>query len=214
MKFPVNQPYNITTRFDINTHPGIDIAPVPAGSTGIQCYAPENASVIESQMLLPVEGNYIKLRGDSGMYYYFGHFNRRLVAVGERVSEGQPIGILGMTGQADGIHTHHEVRRTSRGDQVDPIEYYKDKENKPVPEKEVITIIKDRRVTRENLMDVANTYFWTPPEKYIAAWIDQSFTDMWYNLSSLKEAQNARNAYIVATSSSLKPYDGPQLFTK
>jgi len=127
MRFPVNDPYKITTYFS-SVHPGLDIAPIPAGSSNVSCYAPENATVKESTTGV-VEGQYIKLKGDSGMYYYFGHFSKRLVGVGDKVSEGQAIGILGMTGQADGVHTHHEVRKTSTGGQLDPLEYYKKGDN-------------------------------------------------------------------------------------
>lgn len=60
------------------------------------------------------------------MYYYFGHFASRLVKAGDSLKEGQPIGIIGMTGNATGVHTHHEVRKTQGGNQVDPETYYKE----------------------------------------------------------------------------------------
>lgn len=125
MRFPVNQPYVITTYFDPVAHPGLDIAPIPAGATGVQCFAPESSTVVVSAYIAALEGHYVLLQGDSGMFYYFGHFQKRLVDMYQRVSEGQPIGVLGKTGLATGIHTHHEVRRTRTGQQVDPAQYYK-----------------------------------------------------------------------------------------
>lgn len=119
MTFPVKNPYKITTYFNKLTHPGIDIAPIPAGSVGVACYAPERSKVIAVGNG-KVEGNYIKLQGDSGRYYYMGHFARTFVVNGTIISEGEVIATLGMTGLATGIHTHFEVRTTSNGGQIDP----------------------------------------------------------------------------------------------
>lgn len=126
MIFPVNQPYKITTLFSAS-HPGIDIAPIPAGAGGVPCFAPERSRVIASAYLPAVEGEYVKLLGlDSGKYYYFGHFakNSRTVTVGQNIAENTVIGTLGMTGLADGVHTHFEVRNTSNGSQIDPLGFF------------------------------------------------------------------------------------------
>lgn len=126
MKFPVDQPYKITTPFS-SAHPGLDIAPIPAGSTGRNCYAPERSTVIASSFVESLEGNYVMLRGfDTGKYYYFGHFAERKVSLGQNISEGAVIGILGMTGQADGIHTHCEVRTSTNSGRIDPAQFFKD----------------------------------------------------------------------------------------
>ncbi len=128
MTFPLKHPNKITQGFKTG-HLGIDIAPIPAGTTGVEVVSPENATVIASGNLPILEGQYLKLKGDSGMYYYFGHFAQRLVSINQRVSEGQAIGIMGMTGSATGIHTHHEVRTTSSDGQIDPIKFYEEGDN-------------------------------------------------------------------------------------
>lgn len=123
MRFPVNQPYRITTKFS-SGHPGIDIAPTPAGTKGIPCYAPEAGTIVSAAYRPSLEGNYVILKGKT-KYYYFGHFAGQRMRVGQVVKEGQIIGILGQTGLATGIHTHHEVRTTKQGGQINPEVYYK-----------------------------------------------------------------------------------------
>lgn len=122
MRFPVDNPYKITTRFSAS-HPGIDIAPIPAGKLGVACYAPEKGTVIASNYKPALEGEYIILKGNSGKYYYFGHFARgsRRYGVGASVNEGDVLATLGMTGKADGVHTHFEVRTSPNGGQIDPL---------------------------------------------------------------------------------------------
>jgi hypothetical protein len=128
VRFPLDE-YRITSYFS-SAHSGIDLAPKIAGTTGVPCFAPEGGKVVSSSYNAALEGNYVILQGNSGMFYYFGHFAERRVAVGDVVSEGQTIGILGSTGLSTGIHTHHEVR-TKRNStfagyqQLDPEVYYR-----------------------------------------------------------------------------------------
>ena len=130
MRFPINEPYVITNKFS-KLHPGIDIAPRPAGQQGRLCYAPEDAYVYTSATG-NIEGNYIILKGKSGVYYYFGHFATRMVNQGHNIKEGAQLGTLGETGLATGIHTHHEIRPNGPGPgaSIDPEVYYAQFNNK------------------------------------------------------------------------------------
>lgn len=129
MRFPVDEPYKLTQGFSAG-HKGIDLAPTPAGSRGRFALAPE-AGVVQYARTGTIEGNYVIMRGNSNVYYYFGHFARFLVSPGQPVNEGQPLGEMGMTGQATGVHTHHEVRpgQAGPGTQIDPVIYYKQRIN-------------------------------------------------------------------------------------
>lgn len=124
MRFPVNKPYAITQKFSPQ-HPGIDIAPRPVNVKRRKAYAPEKGRVVRSGYLPALEGNYVIMRGKT-KYYYFGHFAKRFVLMDDLVKQGQPLGEIGRTGAATGIHTHHEVRKTLIGGQIDPTKYYKE----------------------------------------------------------------------------------------
>lgn len=94
------------------THFGIDVATINNAS-GVELKAPENG-VITHVFNTWKEGayfggNYVKMTGDSGYSYYMGHAASISVKDNQRVNEGQVIGIVGMTGQADGNHTHMEM---------------------------------------------------------------------------------------------------------
>ncbi|MBE3597037.1 MAG: M23 family metallopeptidase [Hydrogenibacillus sp.] len=56
-------------------------------------------------------GNLIIIDHDDGLKTYYAHLARRLVAEGEFVRAGTPIGIMGDVGEATGIHLHFEIRR-------------------------------------------------------------------------------------------------------
>lgn len=171
MIFPVKQPHKITQKFSKN-HPGIDIAPVIAGTKGVPCLAPEASTVYRSAYNASPEGHYIILKGKS-VYYYFGHFERRLVSQGQSVGEGQAIGVLGKTGTATGIHTHHEVRPfgPGPGKSIDPEKYYKDNEGEPdvgrvLNKGDIINIWRDKLPGK------------TPPDNYIKYWTGKEALDM------------------------------------
>lgn len=55
-------------------------------------------------------GKYVKIVGDDGRNYYYGHMSELGVEVGQRVEVGQPIGIQGTTGESTGEHLHIEAR--------------------------------------------------------------------------------------------------------
>lgn len=55
-------------------------------------------------------GNYVAVRGDDGLLYYYCHLAYREVSAGERVREGDIIGIEGFTGRSTGSHLHLEIR--------------------------------------------------------------------------------------------------------
>lgn len=67
-------------------------------------------------------GNYVRIDGDDGMYYYYCHLDKRLVSVGQRVNKGDHIGIEGNTGYSFDPHCHFEVRNLS-GWSVNPAPY-------------------------------------------------------------------------------------------
>lgn len=64
-------------------------------------------------------GNAVKIRHNNGYYTVYGHNQRLLVRVGDRVQQGQIIAEMGNTGFSSQPHVHFEVRRDDR-DRLDP----------------------------------------------------------------------------------------------
>lgn len=110
MRFPVDKPYRITTKYSAG-HRGIDIAPLIPGQQGKPVRAPEDAYVVVYGNRPSLEGKYVILKGkESKRYFYFGHFDSVLVRTGNNIPEGKVLGYMGDTGLTTGIHTHHEIR--------------------------------------------------------------------------------------------------------
>jgi len=55
-------------------------------------------------------GNLIEIDHGMGLHTRYAHLSRVLVAVGDHVVRGKPIGLLGESGRTTGPHLHYEVR--------------------------------------------------------------------------------------------------------
>ena len=88
-------------------HSGIDIA----RATGTEVRAPADGVVIlAADRPFTLEGNLLMLDHGMGLNSAFLHLSRIDVKVGDRVTKGQPIGAVGMTGRATGPHLHWSLR--------------------------------------------------------------------------------------------------------
>jgi murein DD-endopeptidase MepM/ murein hydrolase activator NlpD len=101
-------------------HTGVDIGnpmgtPVQAVADGMVVFAGSDSE----QVFGPrpnYYGNLVVMQPDGApeaepVYVLFGHLDTVLVASGERVTAGQVVGLVGMTGIAIGPHLHMEVRQ-------------------------------------------------------------------------------------------------------
>ena len=66
-------------------------------------------------------GNLIEIDHGMGLHTRYAHLSRVLVSVGDRVTRGKPIGLLGETGRTTGPHLHYEVRVD--GDPTNPMKF-------------------------------------------------------------------------------------------
>jgi murein DD-endopeptidase MepM/ murein hydrolase activator NlpD len=66
-------------------------------------------------------GYLVEIDHGMGIHTRYAHLSRVLVAVGDRVSRGKPIGLLGETGRTTGPHLHYEVRVD--GDPTNPMKF-------------------------------------------------------------------------------------------
>ena len=97
-------------------HDGVDIAK-PHGSN---IYAAAAGQVVYAGWLGGY-GNTVIIAHSSTLSTLYGHASKLLVRVGDRVSAGQRIALVGSTGMSTGPHLHFEVRKN--GTPVDPMPY-------------------------------------------------------------------------------------------
>ena len=111
-------PYNGFAHF----HSGIDMS----GPIGDQVYAADDgvvilagASIVNGQLV--GYGNYVVIAHSGGLTTLYGHLQKVLVKVGDAVTQGNPIGLEGSTGNSTGAHLHFELR--VNGAPTDPAPY-------------------------------------------------------------------------------------------
>jgi murein DD-endopeptidase MepM/ murein hydrolase activator NlpD len=128
---PVNGRYRISSEFGWRTHPitgkkrlhtGVDLV---TGRKNTAIVAPEDGLVIEARKSTAPDGGYgyfVKYKGISGATHLLAHLVEGSITVkkGERVKQGQKLGVMGTTGASTGIHCHWEVRGKVP---VDPIKW-------------------------------------------------------------------------------------------
>jgi len=97
------------------THYGIDLA----NSIGTPIYAVTDGVVEESG---PASGFglWVVLRHPDGSHSVYGHINRSLVTVGQKVTAGQEIAEMGNRGQSTGPHLHFEIWAPN-GTKINPV---------------------------------------------------------------------------------------------
>ena len=98
-------------------HMGIDIGRV--GYT-TQAVAAKAGTVIISGYN-KYRGNYVVVSHGSGNTTTYQHLSKRSVSVGDKVAQGQVVGITGSTGVSSGPHLHFEI--TENGQIIDPLKY-------------------------------------------------------------------------------------------
>ena len=59
-------------------------------------------------------GNLIVIDHGNGLTTRFGHLNRFLVKVNQKVKKGEVIGLVGNSGRTTAPHLHYEVRMNDR----------------------------------------------------------------------------------------------------
>lgn len=119
--------------FGSRIHHGIDM-PNPQGeevyasASGIVIFAsdgrssPDGLDVFQNTS---VYGNVVFIRHDFGyegqsIYTLYAHLLAAVVSDGDVVQAGDPIGLVGSTGQVTGSHVHFEVRIGGDGDNIHP----------------------------------------------------------------------------------------------
>jgi murein DD-endopeptidase MepM/ murein hydrolase activator NlpD len=100
-------------------HPGLDVSVaigtiVRAPADGVVFFADRESGY----------GRVVKINHGYGYSTVYAHLDRALVKVGARVTRGQPIGKVGLTGRTTGAHLHYEVWKD--GEKQNPLHYILD----------------------------------------------------------------------------------------
>jgi peptidoglycan DL-endopeptidase CwlO len=112
---PITSPFCERRSWE-SCHPGIDIGvgtgtPIHAAGSGTVALAGPAGGY----------GNYTCINHGGGLSTCYAHQSQINVSVGQHVSQGQVIGLVGCTGLCFGAHLHFEVR--VNGGVVNPLNY-------------------------------------------------------------------------------------------
>lgn len=120
MKLPYEGNVYVSSPFGIRDlngakvyHAGVDLV----GRDDKTIRAPADGTITTSTIITDHSnktwewGNYVRLDTEDGYRVFMCHMKKRLVSVGQKVKEGDPLGIEGNTGYSYGSHCHFEVRR-------------------------------------------------------------------------------------------------------
>lgn len=103
-------------------HEGVDIAPtsaeIKAGKLGVFAIAPGRVERVG--YMAKGYGHYVVVRHPDGATSLYGHLSRIGVHEGQQVGAGAPLGIMGATGMATGVHLHLSVK-DPQGRTVNPL---------------------------------------------------------------------------------------------
>ncbi len=100
-------------------HGGTDIC-MWGGTYGLNISAAASGTVIVSSYHYSY-GNYVVIQHSDSYQTLYAHCSRLLVSVGESVSQGETIALVGDTGRVTGPHLHFEIRVD--GTRVNPMNY-------------------------------------------------------------------------------------------
>lgn len=113
---PISGEQGFHTGIDLVSHED-NIITATADGIIVEHYPPPDGYFVGHD----VYGGMIEILHVGGISTVYGHLKRSFVSEGDKVEQGQEIGIIGNTGHSVGAHLHYEVRRD--GVPVNPIDY-------------------------------------------------------------------------------------------
>ncbi len=94
-----------------------------ANAIGTQVVAADSGTIVHASWDNTGYGNLIIIDHGNGYETLYAHLSAYAVKVGQHVSRGDQIGLMGSTGHSTGPHLHFEIRKD--GVQMDPLSFLK-----------------------------------------------------------------------------------------
>ncbi len=108
--------YGVSSRIRKSTHTGLDIA----AQTGTKIQVVADGTVTNASYSGSY-GNLVKVDHGNGVETWYAHTSKMYVKVGQKVSAGDVIALVGTTGNSTGPHLHLEIR--INGNHINPQNY-------------------------------------------------------------------------------------------
>lgn len=93
----------------IHGHNGVDLASYGGKHIPIVAAAAGKVIVSKSSGWNGGYGQYIVIQHNNGEQTLYAHLSKNIAGVGDWVTQGEQIGVMGETGEATGVHVHFEV---------------------------------------------------------------------------------------------------------
>lgn len=109
---PVKHPKR---RLKKRSHWGIDLA----SNKGTPIYSSHHGTVVYSGRDFKGYGKMLLVEGENGWATIYAHLDKILVKEGQKLRQGDMLGLMGKTGRVTGVHLHFEIRQNK--DAYDPL---------------------------------------------------------------------------------------------
>lgn len=109
---PVKHPKR---RLKKRSHWGIDLA----SNKGTPIYSSHQGVVVYSGRDFKGYGKMLLVEGENGWATIYAHLDKILVKEGQKLRQGDLLGLMGRTGRVTGVHLHFEIRQNK--DAYDPL---------------------------------------------------------------------------------------------
>jgi murein DD-endopeptidase MepM/ murein hydrolase activator NlpD len=107
------------TQYPVSYHMALDIA----NSSAPPIIAADSGTVVYAGWTNTGYGNMVLIDHGNGYQTLYGHMSSIVASLGQKISQGQQVGVMGSTGRSTGTHLHFEIR--SGGVLLNPLSFLK-----------------------------------------------------------------------------------------
>lgn len=116
-----NRQYMYRGKLIKDFHHGIDLI----GGSNILAFEDGVVTSISNTGVQYGNACYVRIKHSNGYYTLYYHLKSGSVCVniGDKVTKGQKIGVMGATGQATGVHLHFQIDKGNSASSINPYDY-------------------------------------------------------------------------------------------